>query len=103
MHIAAAQNTFRQLGTPPWIKRAAAESNRLGARRSRNATELTPTEEQIAELVASGHSNAEVSTRLSVSLRTVESNLTRVYRKLSVRSRTEMVAVYRRRTDSAST
>jgi DNA-binding CsgD family transcriptional regulator len=51
---------------------------------------LTKTERRVAELVASGRSNQEVAGELFVSTKTVEANLTRVYRKLSVRSRTEL-------------
>jgi DNA-binding CsgD family transcriptional regulator len=52
---------------------------------------LTQTERQVAALVVQGLSNREVAGRLFVSVRTVESNLSRIYRKLGVRSRTEMV------------
>ena len=48
---------------------------------------LTETERRLAELAASGLSNHEVAERAFVSVKTVESNLTRVYRKLGVRSR----------------
>jgi len=51
---------------------------------------LTPTEQQVADLVADGRTNAEIANALFVSVRTVESNLTRVYRKLGLRSRTEL-------------
>jgi DNA-binding CsgD family transcriptional regulator len=51
---------------------------------------LTPTEERVAELVAGGATNQEVASALFLSLKTVEWNLSRIYRKLGVRSRTEM-------------
>ena len=44
----------------------------------------------MAELVAQGHSNHEVAAEMFISVKTVEANLTRIYRKLSVRSRTEL-------------
>jgi DNA-binding NarL/FixJ family response regulator len=44
----------------------------------------------VAELVALGHSNHEVAAEMFISVKTVEANLTRIYRKLSVRSRTEL-------------
>ena len=44
-------------------------------------------------LVAEGGQNNEIATRLGVSAKTVEWNLTRIYRKLGVRSRTEL-AIY---------
>ena len=56
---------------------------------------MTPTELRIAELVAAGRSNAEVAKELVVSPRTVEWNLSKVYRKLGVRSRAELTAKLR--------
>jgi DNA-binding CsgD family transcriptional regulator len=53
-------------------------------------TGLTPTETQIAELVGEGRTNREVAEALFVSIHTVEANLKRIYRKLDVRSRTEL-------------
>jgi DNA-binding CsgD family transcriptional regulator len=51
---------------------------------------LTPTEERIAGLVAIGHRNDEVAAQLGVRPKTVEWHLSRLYRKLGVRSRTEL-------------
>lgn len=88
---------FGALGTPPYQAQALAELDRLGVRRTTNALDLTPTEQQIAEHVVAGRSNAEIASAMSISLRTVESNLTKVYRKLAVRSRTELAAAWRQR------
>jgi DNA-binding CsgD family transcriptional regulator len=54
------------------------------------ANTLTATERRIAELVGSGRSNQETAAELFMSVKTVEANLTRIYRKLSVRSRTQL-------------
>jgi DNA-binding NarL/FixJ family response regulator len=51
---------------------------------------LTPSEQRIADLVAEGKTNKEVAAILVVADRTVESALTQIYRKLDVRSRTEL-------------
>ena len=51
---------------------------------------LTATEAQVAALVTAGSTNDEVAALLFVTRRTVEANLTRIYRKLGVRSRTEL-------------
>ncbi|WP_329111191.1 AAA family ATPase [Micromonospora sp. NBC_01699] len=51
---------------------------------------LTSTEAHIAGLVRQGASNREIATRLFISVKTVEATLTRVYRKLGVRSRTQL-------------
>jgi DNA-binding NarL/FixJ family response regulator len=46
----------------------------------------------VAELVAEGRSNKQVADALFVSVRTVEANLTRIYAKLGIHSRTELAA-----------
>ena len=51
---------------------------------------MTPTEARIAELVVAGRRNREIAGELFVSVATVEAHLTRLYRKLGVRSRTEL-------------
>ena len=94
--LAEARQTFDTIGAPLFVTRVDAEFQRLGARRVPGSTELTPTERQVVELVVAGRSNADIAATLVVSVRTVESNLTRSYRKLGVKSRTELAAVYRR-------
>jgi DNA-binding CsgD family transcriptional regulator len=86
--LTAAADTFAELGVPRWAERARDEAVRVGLYPA--TTTLTETERRVAELVGSGHSNQEVAAELFVSVKTVESNLTRIYRKLSVRSRTEL-------------
>jgi DNA-binding CsgD family transcriptional regulator len=51
---------------------------------------LTPTERRVAAMAAGGLSNREIAQALFVSLKTVETHLSRAYRKLDVRSRTEL-------------
>lgn len=53
---------------------------------------LTDTERSVAELVVRGRTNYEVADQLCRSHKTVEWTLTNVYRKLGVRSRTELTA-----------
>ena len=88
--LEAARAAFEELGAPLWANKARAEIGRLGGRRARDRDELTETERRIAELAAAGRSNREIAGELFVSERTVEANLTRAYRKLGVRSRTEL-------------
>jgi DNA-binding CsgD family transcriptional regulator len=90
-HLHAARQILELLESPPWVARVDRELARLGTRTARTST-LTPTERRIAELVTRGRSNREIATEMIVSLRTVESNLTRAYRKLGVRGRTELAA-----------
>ena len=54
--------------------------------------ELSETERQIVELVAAGRRNREVAAELSLSPNTVAWNLSKIYRKLGVASRTELAA-----------
>jgi LuxR family maltose regulon positive regulatory protein len=55
---------------------------------------LTPSQSAIARLVALGRTNREVAIELDLSSKTVEWNLTRIYRLIGVRSRTELAARY---------
>ena len=80
---------FEELGAALWAEKARVELARIGGRIARPG-ELTPAEQRVAELVGRGLSNKEVAAELVVTVRTVESNLTRIYRKLGVRSRAEL-------------
>jgi DNA-binding CsgD family transcriptional regulator len=62
---------------------------RLGLRASGDR-ELSVTEARIAQLAAAGRSNPEIAAEMFVSRKTVEANLSRVYRKLGLRSRVEL-------------
>jgi DNA-binding CsgD family transcriptional regulator len=66
------------------------EDNRRSARG--RLSRLTESERRIVGLVVSGRTNDEVAKRLFLSPKTVEWSLTKVYRKLGVRSRTELAA-----------
>jgi DNA-binding CsgD family transcriptional regulator len=89
--LARALEVFDQLGAPLWAEKAAGELARIPGR-APAAHELSETERRIAELVASGLANKEVAAKLFVTVRTVEGNLTRIYSKLGVRSRTELAS-----------
>ena len=52
---------------------------------------LTARESEVAGLAAGGLADREIAARLVVSVRTVESHLARVYRKLGIGSRGELV------------
>ena len=77
---------FDDLGSPLWAGQARAELARVGLRRLEPG-ELNETERRVAELAAQGLSNQEIAQRAFLSVKTVEANLTRVYRKLGIRSR----------------
>lgn len=84
------------LGARSWTSLLEAERRRVGTERAESG-ELTDTERQVAQLVSLGRTNREVAAAMIVSVRTVESHLTRVYRKLGLRSRSQLVAQYRDR------
>ena len=73
----------RTCSTPVWAERARSELARIPDHQS--AGSLTPTEETVARLAAEGLTNREIAERTFLSPKTVEVNLTRVYRKLGVR------------------
>ncbi len=87
--LAEAGSAFAALRNPLWHAKVEAEERRLGGRR-RAAGVLTPTEQRVADLAGQGLRNAEIAARLYVTPKTVEATLSRVYRKLGVRSRTEL-------------
>jgi DNA-binding NarL/FixJ family response regulator len=87
--LQTASAIFAELGSDGWVTRARTELERFGGRRT--ADGLTPTEERVAELVASGQSNKQVAHELVVSVSAVERHLTRIYEKLGVRSRAELI------------
>jgi DNA-binding CsgD family transcriptional regulator len=80
---------FGELGTSVWLDRARAELARVPGRAPARGT-LTATERRVAGLVAQGRSNKEVAAALFVTVKAVEANLSRVYAKLGVRSRSEL-------------
>lgn len=84
---------FGAMGAAAWAQRCADERARLGVRRAALADprELTPSERQTVDLVLAGKRNKEIAAAMSVSVRMVETHLTRAYRKLGVRSRTELI------------
>jgi DNA-binding CsgD family transcriptional regulator len=93
--LRTALESFEWLGAQRWAERARVELRASGAhlrRRDPTAAEvLTPQELQIMLLVAEGLTNRDVATRLFLSPKTVEFHLTRIYRKLGVSSRAELV------------
>jgi DNA-binding CsgD family transcriptional regulator len=88
--LESARAMFEAAGADQWAARAQAEIGRIGGRRSAAVGTLTATEATIAAQVAAGRTNREVAAALHISARTVEWNLSKLYRKLAVRSRTEL-------------
>ncbi|MGN6799053.1 MAG: LuxR C-terminal-related transcriptional regulator, partial [Gaiellaceae bacterium] len=97
--LETALEMFEGFGAAAWASRAAAELRASGARRRSAAASrehLSPRETQIALAVAEGRSNRDVAAALFLTPKTVEYHLTRVYRKLGVRTRGELIALLAR-------
>ncbi len=88
--IESAAQVFEALGAPLWLERARRELRRARPRGRRDRDALTAAEERVAALVAAGRTNKEVAAELYTTVATVEAHLTRIYRKCSIRSRTEL-------------
>lgn len=89
--LTRALELFDDLGAPFWAEKAAAELARVPGR-GRASITLSETERRVAELVAEGKSNKQIAATLFVTVRTVEGNLSRVYAKLGITSRTELAS-----------
>jgi DNA-binding CsgD family transcriptional regulator len=82
---------FDRLGARLWSEKARSELRRIGGRTA-SEDQLSETERRIVELVVAGRRNSEVAAELSLSPNTVAWNLSKVYRKLGVNSRTGLAA-----------
>ena len=89
--LESALEIFARLGAVLWEAKTHAELARVGGRAPATAG-LTPTEQRIAELIASGLSYRETADALFISPKTVQWNLSKIYRKLDIRSRSELPA-----------
>jgi DNA-binding NarL/FixJ family response regulator len=85
-HAAAA---FDAIGSDGWADDARAELGRVAARRP-GTGELTPGEQRVAELAATGLGNKEIARKLFVTVHTVEVHLSHAYAKLGIRSRAQL-------------
>ena len=94
VHLRSALEAFEGLGAVDWAATARSELGVTGEtaspRSGPRSDALTPQELQVALMVASGATNREAGARLFLSAKTIEAHLGRIYRKLGVRSRTEL-------------
>jgi DNA-binding CsgD family transcriptional regulator len=91
--LSAAHRLFSDFGTDGFAERARIELRAVGGRTNRPAaagTDLTPQEQQVTRLVAQGMTNLEIAGQLFLSPSTVEYHLHKVFRKLGVRTRTQL-------------
>jgi DNA-binding NarL/FixJ family response regulator len=92
--LQAALEIFHRLGAATWAYKTEKELRATGERIRRRdpsaAEQLTPQELQIALAVADGATNREAAASLFLSHKTIEHHLSVIYRKLGLRSRTEL-------------
>ncbi len=95
--LRTAHQLFSELGTVAFAERAHDELRAAGERSAQRVgenldgrDELTPQEAQIARLAVDGSTNREIATQLFISPRTVEYHLHKTFRKLGVKSRTQL-------------
>ncbi|WP_327039429.1 LuxR family transcriptional regulator [Micromonospora maris] len=93
--LTAAAAEFDALDAAAFAARARAEAARLGGRPPAPSA-LTATEERVARLAALGRTSRAIADELFVSPKTVETNLSRVYRKLGISRRAELNAALAR-------
>lgn len=99
-HLGQARAIFTGLGAVTWAEQVEDALSRTTT--SPAGAELSPTERRLAALVCDGLTNAEAADRLLLSVKTVEANLSRIYRKLGIRSRAELVRRVAADPDAAS-
>ena len=89
-----AHEMFTDFGMEAFAERARVELEATGEHARTRTVEtlgdLTPQESQISRLVAQGHTNREIAAQLFISPSTVEYHLRKVFRKLGVKTRTQL-------------
>ncbi|GLZ09172.1 transcriptional regulator [Actinomadura sp. NBRC 104412] len=93
-----ALTTFDRLGAAAWARRARGELRATGEtvrkRHENNLDQLTPQELQVVQAVSQGATNREVAAQLFISPRTVDDHMRKVFRKLGISSRTELIRLH---------
>jgi DNA-binding CsgD family transcriptional regulator len=94
VELRAALRLFREFGVEAFAGRTQIELRATGERirppAADTKAQLTPQESQVARLAAQGLTNREIAARLFIGESTVEYHLVKVFRKLDVRSRTQL-------------
>ena len=91
--IAAARTIFGRLGARAWTEQASALRGESAGGDDSLAGRLTPAELRVALAVGHGASNREAAEQLYISVKTVDYHLQGIYRKLGLRSRTQLMAI----------
>ena len=94
--LRTAYDMFTEFGMEAFAERARAELQATGEHARRQTVEaldqLTPRESHVSHLVAQGNTNKEIAAQLFVSESTVEYHLVKVFRKLDVKSRSQLAS-----------
>jgi DNA-binding CsgD family transcriptional regulator len=113
--LTEALDTFERLGATPWADRTRVELRATGGAAAETGAaereavaaagleELTAHELQIARLVAYGDTNRQVAAKLFLSPKTIEYHLSQIYRKLDLRSRTQLASLMAQEMGSSKT
>ncbi len=92
--LRTALEAFTSMGAEAFARRAERELLATGERARKRTVDtldqLTPQETQVARLAADGHTNREIAAQLFISTSTVEYHLRKAFRKLDVKSRTQL-------------
>ena len=93
LDVAAARTIFDHLGARVWSDRASTIRGEVGRGRASLASRLTPAELRVALAVGQGVSNRVAADQLFISAKTVDYHLQSIYRKLGLRSRTQLTVL----------
>ena len=94
-HLSEALKTFVELQARPSIERCAAELDACGHRPSRASTPaLSSREDEVVALVAGDHTNKEIAGQLGITVKAVEYHLSRIYAKLGVSGRQQLLRLH---------
>ena len=92
--LRTAHDLFSDFGMEAFAERARVELEATGEHARKRSVDslgqLTPQEAQISRLVAQGNTNREIAAQLFISANTVDYHLRKVFRKLGVKSRTQL-------------
>jgi DNA-binding NarL/FixJ family response regulator len=91
--LSQAAEVLGEVGAISWTATAHQELQKIGGRPP-PSNSLSESEREVAYLVAAGKRNREIAGDLFVSVKTVESTLRSIFRKLGIRSRVELATLF---------